>query len=609
ILDTAFCFNSSEFPPLSSAPTVAVSAWPQPPSLRTVSQSKQEPTKSGYHPKQECSRLVSRPAQEPARPVSRPAQEPARPVSLTAQEPARPVSPPKQSFTHLPSLPWAVLFSVIDKIQFRVPVFVPVFPVPLAVSMSVPAPFSVPVSVPPPLSVPVSVPPPLSVPETLHPILSSSIFSSHLSSVFSSVFLAPGLFLCLAPVCLFLTPLVPSLLLSSSAVPALSVPVSVPAPLSVPVSVLHPLQFQAHLALLSVPVSVPPPLSVSVSVPPPLSVPVSDPPLPTSYASQRRSEARIMEVGTNKLPNISKIKVMSEAIPTSNKFAVLSIYCDESGVTNGGGPQNCPYSKKCDYCCKTYSTPSSFSNHIKKFKCPQPVRNSCPKFCKVCSKTYSSKSSFSNHLKKCRLSKNPVILSFHGKSCNSVLETGNACLAESVVKPTIDLENVGGTNSRSSFSDDLNKFKCAETVMSIYPRLCKICLKSYSSKSSFCNHSKRCRKSNVQTALSLPEENSDSVLEVNNGSCVELIVNSVVDVETIQDVHSLNNPQFVYNKHGNFPKKCFKCGEFYNNDKSFRKHEESCSSIKKELFFCIESDCNQVYENLWHLNKHLDTVH
>ncbi|GBN85712.1 hypothetical protein AVEN_22819-1 [Araneus ventricosus] len=283
--------------------------------------------------------------------------------------------------------------------------------------------------------------------------------------------------------------------------PPLLVLVPVPSPISVPVPVHSP---------ISVPVHVPSPISVPVPVPSPISVPV--PPLATSlYAFQ--------------LPKISKINEnKTESIPTSNKFAALSNYCDVIGEINGGGTKNCQYSKKCDYCGKTYSTPSTFSNHLNKFKCFEYIRPSYSRVCEVCLKAYASKSTFFKHLKQCGKSQDYITSSFPDRSCSSLLETDKVRLVE----------------SNSGFTDTSIRFKCAQKVKNVYPRLCEMRLKSFSTKSSFCNHLKRCSKSKVQTLSSLPERNSDIALETNNTSHVESVVKPIVYVATPQHHCSFN---------------------------------------------------------------------
>ncbi|KAF8786012.1 hypothetical protein HNY73_011491 [Argiope bruennichi] len=288
------------------------------------------------------------------------------------------------------------------------------------------------------------------------------------------------------------------------------------------------------------------------------------------------------------------------SIPTSNKFSVLATNCK---ILHGGGSQNCSYSKNCVYCGKTYSTRSSFSNHLKKFKCPQPVKDCYPKLCEKCLKSYSSKSSFSNHLNQCNKSKTRVFLSPSGKNYSRVLET-NACLTESVAKPAKDLQASRDIKLTSSVSDICQKFKSTSKVKNTYPRICKLCLKSYSSKSSFSYHLKRCCKSEVQTVSCLPVKSNCIVLD-NNNSHKESIINPISDVGINQNVHS---SRFMSNNYEKSPKS-LKCGRFYWNN-AFKSHEETCNFTKKnELFFCVQSDCNQIFSNLWHLNKHHSVVH
>ncbi|XP_055933817.1 nascent polypeptide-associated complex subunit alpha, muscle-specific form-like [Argiope bruennichi] len=238
------------------------------------------------------------------------------------------------------------------------------------------------------------------------------------------------------------------------------------------------------------------------------------------------------------------------SIPTSNKFSVLATNCK---ILHGGGPQNCSYSKNCVYCGKTYSTRSSFSNHLKKFKCPQPVKDCYPKLCEKCLKSYSSKSSFSNHLNQCNKSKTRVFLSPSGKNYSRVLET-NACLTELVAGPAKDLQASRDIKLTSSVSDICQKFKSPSKVKNTYPRICKLCLKSYSSKSSFSYHFKHRCKSAVQTVSCLPVKSDCIVLD--NNSHKESIINPIADVGINQNVH---NSQFISNNYEKSPKS-LKCG-------------------------------------------------
>ncbi|XP_055944719.1 nascent polypeptide-associated complex subunit alpha, muscle-specific form-like [Argiope bruennichi] len=238
------------------------------------------------------------------------------------------------------------------------------------------------------------------------------------------------------------------------------------------------------------------------------------------------------------------------SIPTSNKFSVLATNCK---ILHGGGPQNCSYSKNCVYCGKTYSTRSSFSNHLKKFKCPQPVKDCYPKLCEKCLKSYSSKSSFSNHLNQCNKSKTRVFLSPSEKNYSRVLET-NACLTELVAGPAKDLQASRDIKLTSSVSDICQKFKSPSKVKNTYPRICKLCLKSYSSKSSFSYHFKHRCKSAVQTVSCLPVKSDCIVLD--NNSHKESIINPIADVGINQNVH---NSQFISNNYEKSPKS-LKCG-------------------------------------------------
>ncbi|CAL1301250.1 unnamed protein product, partial [Larinioides sclopetarius] len=460
-------------------------------------------------------------------------------------------------------------------------------PPPLSVPKSSPPPLSVPLSSPPPLSVLLSSPPPLSVPLSSRPPISVPQSSPPSLSVPRSS--PPPLSVPLSsppPLSVPLSSPPLSVLLSSP--PSLSVPQSSPPPLSVPLSSRPP---------LSVPLSAPPPLSVPLSAPPPLSVPQSSPPLPipdlmlpSIYAIPRSvpssthvgpvspspfvplsipqvaasfdtflkpKKAESMEVSLNKSQRVSRGKnIITYSVPTSNKFEILSANSDMLGETNGGGPKNCPYSKKCDSCGKIYSSPSSFSHHLKRFKCLPTIRNSYPRLCELCLKTYGNKCSFWKHLKQCCKSTDNVILTTLAKNCSN-LEIDNIHKAESAVKPTMDLETQRETNL--DFSNKLLKSKSAKQDQIQYPRLCEICLKSYSSRSSFCNHLKHCSKSEFETSPFF-SESSESSLDSNNLPRVESVVTSNVHVETIKYIYPSNIDKTLSTNEKNFPKKCFECG-------------------------------------------------
>ncbi|CAL1279514.1 unnamed protein product, partial [Larinioides sclopetarius] len=529
----AFHLDFSEFPALPSVSSSnGRSALSEPALVMPASGLKQDQHKPTVQ--------ISHSTAFSARPVPGPPQvvlgqfiyKTAMPGFHCKQDLARPAFPQKQKLT-MATLPFSVPQSA---------------PPPLSVPQSAPPPLSVPQSAPPPLSVPQSAPPPLSVRQSAPPPLS----------------------------------------VRQSAPPPLSVRQSAPPPLSVRQSAPPP---------LSVRQSAPPPLSVRQSAPPPLSVPLSASPLVPLSVSQvaasfntfvKPKKAESMEVSLNKLQGDRGKNIVTYSIPTSNKYEVLSANSDMLGETNGGGPKNCPYSKKCDSCGKIYSTPSSFSNHLKRSKCLPTIRNSYPRLCELCLKPYDNKCSFWKHLKQCCKSTDNAILTTLAKNCSN-LEIDNIHKAESSVKPTMDSETQRETNS--DFSNKLMKSKSAKQDKIQYPRLCEICLKSYSSRSSFCNHLKHCSKSKFETSPFFLE-NSESSLDSNNLSRVESVVTSSVHVETIKNIYPSNIYKTLSTNEKNFSKKCFECGRFYENEKSFKKHEETCCLIKKkELFLCVESNC------------------
>ncbi|KAF8792692.1 hypothetical protein HNY73_004262 [Argiope bruennichi] len=107
------------------------------------------------------------------------------------------------------------------------------------------------------------------------------------------------------------------------------------------------------------------------------------------------AKARIYKVSSHAHANarIFKDSCSAKARVCKGSFLVKARICKDSSSAKArvsySAQGRYSYSKNCVYWGKTYSTQFSFSNHLKKFKCPQPVKDYNSKLCDVCLKSYS----------------------------------------------------------------------------------------------------------------------------------------------------------------------------------------------------------------------------